>query len=113
LRLSDHDEPEPDLLILHSREDDYALGSPGAADVFLLVEVSDTTLSFDLREKLPLYALHGIPEVWIVDVKQAVILVHREPTPGSYRVIETRRAGERISAAAFPELEFAVADIVR
>jgi Uma2 family endonuclease len=94
------------------RPDFYAAGHPTASDVLLLVEVSDTTLAYEQRTKLPLYARHGVPEVWIVDVNRKIVLVHREPTPTGYRVTETRHHGDRITPSAFPEVSFAVDDIL-
>src|SRR6266496_1101040 len=60
LRLSVRSEPVPDLMLLRLRPDLYSGAGPTAADVLLLVEVSDTTLSYDLQIKLPLYARHGV-----------------------------------------------------
>lgn len=51
----------------------------------LLVEVSDTTLRIDRDVKLPLYAREGIGEVWIVDLENRVLRVHRQPHEGTYR----------------------------
>jgi hypothetical protein len=62
VRLSDISEPEPDLAVVRPRDDDYADAHPIAADVFLIVEVADTTLTFDRSQKAPLYALAGITE---------------------------------------------------
>jgi hypothetical protein len=65
--LEPQSEPQPDLTLLKFRADRYAHALPTAADVLLIVEVSDTTLDYDRGEKLRLYARHGIPEYWIVD----------------------------------------------
>jgi Uma2 family endonuclease len=67
LRLDDINEPEPDIAILRSRADFYTTGHPGPADVLLVIEVSDSSLAYDLGTKVPLYARHGIPEVWVID----------------------------------------------
>jgi len=82
LRLDAHNEPEPDLMLLKPRRDDYQSRHPGAADVLLLVEVSETSLAYDRGVKLPLYAKFGVPEVWIVDLKGAAVEVYREPQDG-------------------------------
>jgi Uma2 family endonuclease len=111
LNLGERSEPVPDLMLLRPRADFYVV-HPTARHVLLLIEVSDTTLAYDLRSKLPLYARHGVPEVWIVDLNRAIILVHREPTPTGYRVTETRRRGDRLVVAALPDLEIAVEDIL-
>ncbi|MBA2451022.1 MAG: Uma2 family endonuclease, partial [Chloroflexi bacterium] len=103
--LSEHNEPEPDLALLQPRPDFYAGALPTAADVFLLVEVADTSLEYDRRTKLPLYARHNIPEVWVVDLNTDTILVSRDPTPSGYRTSWTVGRGDRIAPLAFPERE--------
>ena len=112
LRLTDRSEPVPDLMLLRPRPDFYAAGHPTAADVLLLIEVSDTTLAYDRGTKLPLHAREGVPEVWIADLKGERILVHREPSPTGYRLARTVRRGERLSSAAFPDIDFAVDDML-
>jgi len=68
IRLGDFSEPEPDLALLRWRDDFYAAAHPAANDVLLIVEVADSSLQYDRDIKLPLYARHGIPEVWLIDL---------------------------------------------
>ena len=96
LRLDSYNEPEPDLTILRPREDRYRISHPGAADVLLLIEVSDTSLAYDRETKVPLYAKFGVPEVWIVEITGAAIEIYREPKGAEYSVRE-RRADGRLS----------------
>lgn len=84
LRLGDRSEPEPDIALLRSRPDYYRHAHPTAADVLLLIEVSDTTSRLDREVKLPLYARHGVTEVWIVDLDAAMLRVYRSPQHGGY-----------------------------
>ena len=79
LRLDDISEPEPDLAILRPRADFYMTAHPGAADVLLVIEVADTSLAYDLGTKVPLYARHGIPEVWVIDAATRHTRVFRRP----------------------------------
>lgn len=65
LRLAPHSEPEPDLMLLTPRADFYSEAHPVAEDVLLLIEVCDTTVRYDREVKLPLYARHGVAEVWL------------------------------------------------
>ena len=98
VRLDEHSEPQPDLTVLRVR--DYRESLPGPADVLLLIEVSDTTLSYDRNVKLPLYARAGIPDVWIVDLTGEVIERHTDPSGDNYRHVERLRRGEEIRASA-------------
>jgi hypothetical protein len=84
LRLDAYSEPEPDLMILRPRAGGYRASHPNAADVLLLVEVSETSLAYDRGAKLPLYAKYGVPEVWIVDLVAAAVEVHRTPNQSAY-----------------------------
>src|ERR1051325_266182 len=67
VRLDELSEPVPDLAVLKPRPDDYSTGHPRSGDTLLVVEVSDTTLSYDRGRKLPLYARQRVQEVWIVE----------------------------------------------
>ena len=112
VRLSEHAEPQPDLLLLRPRPDFYASGHPTPADVLLLVEVAETSSRYDRRVKMPLYARSGIPECWLVELDQATITVYRDPTPSGYGIVQTVRSGEKLRPLAFPDLELAVTDIL-
>ncbi len=112
VRLDQYDEPQPDLVLVCRRADFYRSALPTAEDIFLLVEVSDTSLAVDRRVKLPLYARAGILETWLVDLRHHRLHVHREPTADGYRVTRTLPRGERIAPLAFPDREIAVADLL-
>lgn len=79
VRLPPRSEPQPDLALLRPPAGRYRAALPGPADLFLLVEVSDSTLARDRDVKAPLYAAHGIPEYWLVDLDARKVLIHREP----------------------------------
>lgn len=103
--------PQPDVVLLKPRADYYAGRHPVAADVLLVVEVSDTTLSFDLKTKAPLYARAGISELWVVDVNERAVHGFREPAPGGYRGATVFRIGERVACGALPDLAVEVAEL--
>ncbi|MFO1039921.1 MAG: Uma2 family endonuclease [Geminicoccaceae bacterium] len=84
LRLDAHNEPQPDLMLLRPRPDDYRDAHPTAADVLLLVEVAESSLAFDRGPKLALYARHAVPEVWIVDLAGRAVEIFRSPRPAGY-----------------------------
>lgn len=89
LRLSQYSEPEPDLMLLRWRADHYSTSHPDAGDVLLVIEVADATARYDREIKLPLYARHGVAEVWIVDLQARRLRVHRRPQDGEYADITT------------------------
>ena len=95
VRLSDLSEPEPDLALLRPRRDFYRSAHPTPEDTLLAIEVSDSTLRYDRGIKVPLYARHGVPEVWLVDVAGERLLESREPADGGY-------ASERVVDLATP-----------
>lgn len=110
VRLGEHEEPQPDLVVLRPRPDDYTTRLPEPADVLLLVEVADSSLEHDRDLKAPLYARAGIPEYWLWDLDNRQVLVHRGPTPEGYASIETFDRASTVSPAAFPEIRLPLGD---
>lgn len=72
-------EPEPDVVVARGTIRDYAKRHPGPGDIALVIEVADTTLSFDRAQKAREYAAAGIPEYWIVNLVDRQIEIHRDP----------------------------------
>ncbi len=93
--LGDHSEPQPDILVLHPRKDFYRDSHPTSRDVFLLIEVSDTTANQDRNIKIALYAQHDIPEVWLIDIPNRSVELYRKPhsSTRTYQHIEILRDG--------------------
>lgn len=112
LRLDDHSEPEPDLMLVKPAADDYTSRHPQPEDVFLLIEVSDTTLDYDREEKLPAYGRAGIPEVWILNLNDKTIEVYREPHSTGYGSTTVLRAGDEAAPLAFPDAAVNVAELL-
>lgn len=95
-------EPEPDLAIVRRLGRGYRQQHPTPEDVFWLVEYAHTSLSKDLDEKKRLYADAGIPEYWVVNLRDRSMLVFRQPVNGTYRFEQTLSQGE-ITPLAFPD----------
>ena len=85
IRLSEMSEPEPDLALLIPRADFYRHEQPTGFDTLLVIEVSESTLRYDREIKVPLYARHGVPEVWIVDLQNGRVIFHGSPAAGEYK----------------------------
>jgi len=106
ITLDEYSEPEPDVVVVKPRR--YAARHPAPEDVLLLIEVSDSSLAFDRSVKLPLYARHGIPDVWIVDLSTNQIYAHRDPRDGRY---DTATLLEISLSAAIPMLPGSILDL--
>ena len=108
LHLDHHNEPQPDLMLLRPRPDRYRASHPTATDVLLLVEIADSSLAYDRGPKLTLYASHGVPEVWIVDLVGRAVEVFRRPGPEGYA--ERRRVTEGMATPTLvPGLDIDIA----
>jgi Uma2 family endonuclease len=81
-------------------ESKYATSHPRPNDILLIIEVADTTLEYDRKVKLPLYAEHGIAEAWLVDLSQKQLEIHQQPSADGYRQI-LRPARDAVVAPAF------------
>lgn len=112
LVLHDRSEPLPDVVLLQQQADLYASGHPRPHDVFLVVEVADTSLAYDQEIKVPAYARSQIPEVWVVDLASGSVHVYRLPSPAGYRDITCVQRGATLAPQSFPDLALPVARIV-
>ena len=104
IRLGDFSEPEPDIALVRPRDDFYALAHPRADDALLIIEVADSSLNYDRRIKIPLYARHGIPEVWLVDIEGRSLSVLRSPTAEGYEHENRLKVLGSLSPVALPEI---------
>ena len=84
IHLSDSSEPRPDIALVKPRPDFYAAAHPRPADTLLIIEVAESSLAYDIGIKVPLYARHGIPEVWVIDAATRTTHRFRGPRPEGY-----------------------------
>jgi Uma2 family endonuclease len=105
LGLGEHQEPQPDFAVLRYRPDGYRAQHPQSADVLLVIEVGDRSANSDRNTKIPLYALAGIPEAWLVNLPGDGIETYRRPVGGRYADVETVRRGGTLAPLAFPSLQ--------
>ena len=113
VRLDDHSEPEPDVALLKTVDDDYKSRHPRPHEVFLLVEVSDSTLDYDRGEKLTAYGRAGVSEVWIVNLNEATLEVYREPHFTGYGSKTVLAAGDHAAPQVFPDAVVSVGELLR
>ena len=113
VRLNDYSEPEPDVAVVQPNTLFYEDHHPIPSEVFLLIEVSDTTLKFDREVKSPAYARSGIAEYWVLDVKAHKLHIYRVPGADGYQS-EAILSGElTVAPLAFPDCVIAVREMLR
>jgi Uma2 family endonuclease len=117
LALDGRNEPEPDIAVVVGSPDDYAQAHPATA--VLLIEISDTTLSYDRGRKAGLYARGGIADYWIVNLSERLLEVHRLPTVirgrplgHGYQSITRLDETQSVSPLAAPDIAILVADLL-
>ena len=104
-------EPEPDVMVLRGRSEDYT-DAPSPSNILLLVEVSLSTLDYDRNTKSKMYAENGIPEYWIVNLRSRTLEVHRQPEVNFYVSLRVYDETEAVAPLAAPDALVRVADLL-
>ncbi|MEI9939510.1 MAG: Uma2 family endonuclease [Pseudomonadota bacterium] len=102
-------EPEPDIAVVP--HGDYASAHPSEA--YLIIEVADSSLEHDRDVKLQMYALSGVPEYWIVNLRKRCIEVHTAPAGCAYTLVARVEYGQCVHPQRFSEVEIRVSDVIR
>ncbi len=109
--LNDRSAPEPDLAVVRWRPiTESSLSFP--SDVYLVIEIADSSLRYDSGPKLARYAAAGIPEVWIANLRAREVIAHTNPSGTEYTTARAYRSGDNISPGAFPDVSLAVDDFM-
>jgi len=111
IALSYNSEPEPDIAVVQIDPRLYQDFHPAPDNIFLLIEIADTTLETDRRRKAPAYAKAGITDYWILDVNMRQVYVFREPGETNYRQETVFNEDEVLSMLAFPEIEVQISQL--
>lgn len=82
--LNDNSKPEPDIAIVKLDEQEYSDRHSTGNDIFLIIEISDETIYFDLNEKALAYAKSDIEDYWVIDVRRRQAHILRQPVNGVY-----------------------------
>lgn len=106
---SDGSRPEPDLAVVPKGPHHQAHPS----EALLVIEVAESSLLKDRGVKAQLYAESGVPEYWVVNLRDRVIEVHTDIERGRYATVTSFVAGDSIAVRAFPDVRIAVADVIR
>ena len=104
-----HSSPEPDIAWVTRRR--YQQQHPGPADVHLLIEVSQSSSTFDRTEKRQLYAEAKIVEYWQVDIPSRIVTVHRQPQGEQFRFVQSFDESQTIRPLCLPAAELVIASL--
>jgi Uma2 family endonuclease len=80
-------------------------------DALLVVEVAETSLRYDLKTKLPLYASHGVREYWVINAATRITTVHRQPTGNAYSLTDELPSSARLTPSLAPELSVSLNEL--
>src|SRR5215213_9627158 len=108
VRLDRHNEPQPDLAVARPE----VVGAPRLGEILLAIEIADSSLEYDRGTKVPLYARAGVPETWLLNVRDGVLEVYREPGPEGYGRTSTLPPDRQVACEAFPDVVLRVADLL-
>jgi Uma2 family endonuclease len=97
VKISEYDEPEPDLTIVSGEVEEYEDRHPDPRDVALIVEIADSSLARDQGRRLLAYARGGIPNYWIVNLVDRQVEVYSDPGPVGYRASEALKPGQELT----------------
>jgi len=103
--------PEPDLVVLRRSDLEFSDSNPQPADIASVIEVADTTLSTDLRDKALLYSRAGIADYWVADINWRRVIVHREAGESGYASVIVYSSGERVSPRERPDAQIGVDEL--
>ena len=106
-------EAQPEFALLAPREDRYRESEPCAADTLLVIEVSDNTRRHDMQTKMPLYARHGIPELWVFDAQGARLRTYRKPEGSGYDAVQLHVTPGMVPIAALEGVSVDLSTIFR
>jgi Uma2 family endonuclease len=112
VQLDDYSEPEPDIAVVALETLEYAEHHPQPSEIFLLIEVADTSLAFDLGTKALAYARAGVAEYWVLDVQFRKLYVLRSPMPQGYQSEVVLAETMQIVPLAFPDFTLAISEML-
>jgi Uma2 family endonuclease len=112
IRLDLYHEPQPDLVLLRPRADYYASRLAGPADIFLIIEVAESSIDYDREVKARLYATAGIQEYWLADLNENLVLSYSVPQDGAYSNLQRYHRGQSIAPQLLPNCVIAVAALL-
>ncbi len=110
--LNDYSEPEPDIVLVAPPEERYLDHHPTPKEVFLVLEIADSSLAYDRDERCPLFAQNRIVQFCLLNLKDRELEDYRDPGRSGYRSKQTYAEGQSFNLAAFPKISVKVKDLL-
>lgn len=110
--LDEYSEPEPDIVLTVLKDDDYENSRPRPEEIYLILEISDSTPVYDRNTKGDACARAGIRRYLVLNVQEKTLEDYREPGADGFQSKQTLRAGQKFNLVAFPEINLSVSDFL-
>ena len=110
--LDEFSEPEPDVALVEPPFEKYFKGHPTPNEIYLILEVSDSTLGYDRITKGDAYARAGIRQYIVLNVQEKLLEDYREPSADGFQSKQTYRAGQQFNLVVFPDVLLSVDDFL-
>lgn len=110
--LDDFSEPEPDIVLAEPPLESYYNRHPTPEDIFLILEISDSTLGYDRRAKSLAYSKAGIRQYLLLNVQEQTLEDYRQPSADGFGSKQTYCTGQEFNLVAFPEIFVQVSDFL-
>ena len=112
IALDDNSEPEPDITLVIIDPLDYATHHPTPSEIYLIIEVADSSLTYDREVKAKIYARSGIADYWVLNVNDRQLHVFREPAENGYQSELILGENGSISPLHFPAVNIAIPEML-
>jgi Uma2 family endonuclease len=113
IQLNDYSEPEPDIAVVQVDPLDYEDHHPNSSEVYLIIEIADTSLNRDLNFKAQIYAQSGITDYWVLDINERRLYVLREPNNNGYQNQVILSDHDTVLPLTFPDCVITVGEMLR
>ncbi|MDM3847132.1 MAG: Uma2 family endonuclease [Aphanizomenon gracile PMC638.10] len=112
VKLNDRSEPEPDISVVKIHPLDYADHHPTPSEVYLIIEVADSSLKLDCETKAQAYSVAGIKDYWVLDVVKRELYIFRNPTQNGYESQAIIMENATVSPLEFPDFQIRLSDML-
>lgn len=110
--LNDFSEPEPDIVLVAPPDERYLENHPKPKDIFVVLEIADSSLVYDRDEKGPLFAENGIIQYCLLNLRSRELEDYRDPSSNGYRSKRTYTEDQSFNLVSFPKVSIKVKDLL-